>query len=100
MVVASSSAAAGMAFFFTIWGTNLATDCFRICRAAFARISGNIYAEKIRKLRAWLDVMGNRHKNTTNWEVLPRIFKDDKGSESIDGIRTMKVSYLWIVVIF
>ena len=76
MVVDSSSVTAGMAFFFTIWGANLSTDCFRTCRAAFARISGNIYAENLRKLRACLGVVGNRHNSTTNWEVLPRIFKE------------------------
>ena len=86
MVADSASLIAGISFIIAAWGTNLATDCFRTCREAFALVSRNFYTEKLRVLRKLLGVEKNSYNCTTNLEVMPRIFKEL-------GIFTREVQY-------
>ena len=56
MVADATNITAAITFVVLAWGTNLATDCFKTCRDAFARFSRNIYTEKMQQLRGALGV--------------------------------------------
>ena len=57
------------------WSPNVSTDCFNACRTVFARVSGNLYAEKLVSLRSRLGVTSKVYSSTTDMETSPRLLK-------------------------